>query len=210
MGTWILSRLWRLHCPSSFCSLFPLCSILSWQICLPGTLFETFFHCFCFLLVGLVQVLVFTGSVCLIVSLCPPPPLFFLVTWLNHIGFKFFFSGLYIVWWGVLFFVNNWILQSFIDQRENLSENDNDNYNDCTTSEKQLADRKFYRTPCFPLLEFIFSFFVSICNPGFWTSKKRYMRHGSLYIDKPLCKAFEVLFDNMHFSLKLENSSCFL
>jgi len=36
------------------------------------------------------------------------------------------------------------------------------------------------------------------------------MRHGSLYIDKPLRKAFEVLFDNMHFSLKLENSSCFL
>ena len=47
-----------------------------------------------------------------------------------------------------------------------MSENDHDNYNvlnfgdlyHCTTFEKQLADRKYYRVSCCPLLEFIFFF----------------------------------------------------
>lgn len=90
MGTWILSSLWRLHCPSTFFSLFHLCSILSRQICLPGTLFETFdsvFYCFVsFFLYRL------SSSFCLhwfsflmFFFFC----LFWaLFTWLNHIGFS--------------------------------------------------------------------------------------------------------------------------
>ena len=126
-------------------------------------------------------------------------------TWSNHIGFSLVRC--------FAFLVNNWILQSFIDQRKNLSENDHDNYNVLsfgdlyhrTTSDKQLAERNIKE---FHVAHSSNSsvFFPSMCNPGFWTSK-RYLR---LLFDKPICKAFEVLFDNMHFSLELENSSCFL